>query len=180
VSHDALNQELFAEHTRTVQNLKHADPDKYWSVSEPGREYQSHRVPGGFVGIADHGSSIDVGGLVARPGAKGVAAAAMRTADEKYSQHPQTLDAFDGHLPKIYAKHGFRETGRLPFDPQYAPPQWNEAKHGRPDVVLMARPAAQGSLFGEQFPTTPPPAPKKAPRRATRGRGPGQPTLPGL
>ncbi|MDH6462074.1 hypothetical protein M2302_002249 [Micromonospora sp. A200] len=39
-----------------------------------------------------------------------------------------TLDCFDGYLPTLYARHGFRETGRVP---NYTP--------GKPDVVFMAR-----------------------------------------
>ncbi len=50
----------------------------------------------------------------------------------------KTLDAFDGHLPKLYAKHGFVETGRLKFNDEHAPKDWNYDKHGRPDVVFMA------------------------------------------
>ena len=41
------------------------------------------------------------------------------------------LDCFDGYLPTLYARHGFRETHR---EPNWTP--------GGPDVVYMARPAA--------------------------------------
>jgi hypothetical protein len=50
----------------------------------------------------------------------------------------KTLDAYDGHLPRLYAKHGFVETGRLKFNDEHAPKDWNYEKHGRPDVVFMA------------------------------------------
>jgi hypothetical protein len=49
-----------------------------------------------------------------------------------------TLDAFDGHLPMLYAKHGFVPTGRMKFSDEYAPKGWDYAKYGRPDVVFMA------------------------------------------
>jgi hypothetical protein len=50
------------------------------------------------------------------------------------------LDAFDesGRLPELYAKAGFTETGRVPFDPAQAPPGWTG---GRPDVVYMQHPS---------------------------------------
>ena len=167
--------------TDAIRELKASDPSKYWSVSEPGAGYRVHPVgQDGYVGIKDNKSSIDVGALVAKPGASGVTARAMGTADSSFPEHPQTLDAFDGHLPKIYAKHGFQETGRMKFDPAYAPPEWDEAKHGRPDVVMMARPAAQGSLFSQQFPTTPSATAPRPRRQAVRPAGAPATPLPGL
>jgi murein DD-endopeptidase MepM/ murein hydrolase activator NlpD len=50
-----------------------------------------------------------------------------------------TLDAFDGFLPDYYHQFGFEEMGRIPFDRDYAPPNWNYERDGEPDVVLMAR-----------------------------------------
>lgn len=48
------------------------------------------------------------------------------------------LDAFDAGLPQMYAKQGFVETGRVPWDDLYAPEGWDYAKFGRPDVVFMS------------------------------------------
>ncbi len=50
------------------------------------------------------------------------------------------LDAFDesGRLPDLYAKAGFREVRREPWNPAYAPPGWTG---GTPDVVYMERPS---------------------------------------
>lgn len=50
-----------------------------------------------------------------------------------------TLDAFDDYLPKLYRQFGFQETGRMKFNPDYAPHGWNYAKDDNPDVVFMAR-----------------------------------------
>jgi DNA (cytosine-5)-methyltransferase 1 len=47
------------------------------------------------------------------------------------------LDCFDGFLVDYYQQFGFRETGRVTFDDQYAPAGWNYIKLGRPDVVFM-------------------------------------------
>ena len=174
---------------QTIDALKQSDPAKYWSVSRPSPGYQIHPVGSdGFVGIKNNRSSIDVGALVAKPGARGVTPRAFAVADAAHPEHPQTLDAFDetgrgpkNNLPRLYAQHGFKETGRMKFDPQYAPKEWNEATHGRPDVVMMARPAAQGSLFPDTHPTTPPPSTPRGPTLNPRQfSAPGQQRLPGL
>jgi hypothetical protein len=52
------------------------------------------------------------------------------------------LDAFDGQLPKIYSKSGFKAVARLPWDDAHAPDGWDfsaekSANGGRPDVVFM-------------------------------------------
>lgn len=49
----------------------------------------------------------------------------------------RTLDAFDGYLPQLYTQFGFVETGRVRFDPNYAPDGWNYERDGQPDVVFM-------------------------------------------
>lgn len=182
------------EHQAAIAEVKAKDPTKYWSVSSPGMRYRSLPVRGqvsggeqsGFVAVKKGADSVDVGGLVGLPGSKGVTKSAFAKVDQTYPEHPQTLDAFDEqarsgniNLPKLYGKHGFTETGRVPFDPQYAPPEWNPAVHGRPDVVFMSRPAAQGSLFPKEYPTTPPR--EKTPRlHLSPGQFKGQQTLPGL
>lgn len=48
-----------------------------------------------------------------------------------------TLDCFDG-LGRVYARHGFVETGRVKFDWEYAPAGWTKDM-GEPDVVFMAK-----------------------------------------
>jgi hypothetical protein len=50
----------------------------------------------------------------------------------------RTLDCFDGFLPGFYESLGFRETGRMRFDREYAPEGWNFDRFGTPDVVFMA------------------------------------------
>lgn len=57
-------------------------------------------------------------------------------------QGGKKLDCFDTVLPRIYAKNGFVETGRVPWDDQYKPPDWSYERFkkyndGRPDVVFM-------------------------------------------
>jgi hypothetical protein len=50
-----------------------------------------------------------------------------------------TLDCYDDYLPNLYAQMGFVETGRMKFDREYAPKDWNYEADGEPDVVFMAR-----------------------------------------
>jgi len=45
---------------------------------------------------------------------------------------------FDGFLTSYYkTAFGFEEAWRKPFDPEYAPDDWDYQKYGRPDVVGM-------------------------------------------
>jgi hypothetical protein len=50
-----------------------------------------------------------------------------------------TLDAFSGFLPGYYHNFGFNETGRVKFNREYAPKNWDYDKYGEPDIVFMAR-----------------------------------------
>ena len=52
------------------------------------------------------------------------------------------LDAFDTYLPKIYEKAGFRPVARLPWNDEFAPPNWDkkvfeEYNAGEPDIVFF-------------------------------------------
>jgi hypothetical protein len=52
------------------------------------------------------------------------------------------LDAFDTYLPEIYEAVGFRPVARLPWNDEFAPPNWDKkafAKYsqGEPDVVFF-------------------------------------------
>ncbi len=53
------------------------------------------------------------------------------------SEGADNLSCFDDFLPDYYKKFGFKETDRMKWDDQYAPPGWNYEKMGRPDVVIM-------------------------------------------
>lgn len=48
------------------------------------------------------------------------------------------LDCFEG-LTGLYGRHGFHETDRVEFNPEFAPEGWTDAL-GTPDVVFMRRP----------------------------------------
>lgn len=47
------------------------------------------------------------------------------------------LDCFDGFLVGWYEKMGFREVGRMKFNPDFAPDGWDYDHLGQPDVVFM-------------------------------------------
>ena len=52
------------------------------------------------------------------------------------------LDAFDTFLPEIYEAAGFRPVARLPWNDEFAPPNWDKAafakyNKGEPDVVFF-------------------------------------------
>ena len=68
------------------------------------------------------------------------------------SQGGRRLDAFDTVLPDIYSRAGFRATGRVPFNREYAPPGWDYDNLGEPDVVAMVydptgTPGGRGQAF---------------------------------
>ncbi len=48
------------------------------------------------------------------------------------------LDAYDPMLTKMYATNGFRPVARMKWNDEYADPNWDYDKLGRPDVVFMA------------------------------------------
>src|SRR3990167_2563180 len=75
----------------------------------------------------------DIQNVFNNGGPKGAAAQVMMRAIDKGGR---TLDCFDGFLPQYYAQFGFKETGRMKFNSDYAPKGW-DSKHGQPDVVFM-------------------------------------------
>lgn len=54
------------------------------------------------------------------------------------------LDCFQP-LAKVYQRHGFRVTGRVRWDDQYAPEGWDYGQNGRPDVIYLALDVARQS-----------------------------------
>lgn len=49
----------------------------------------------------------------------------------------KTLDCFDGFLPNLYMRAGFKPMARVAFDREYAPKDWNYERDKEPDVVFM-------------------------------------------
>lgn len=120
-----------------LEEVKAADPATYWSVDsvDPETVAKSERiaVDGGYGLVAPDG---DIKGVFKEPTStrKGVADDILRAAVAKGGMK---LDNFDTYLTKVYERNGFVTVGRTPFNAEYAPPGWDEALHGRPDVVAM-------------------------------------------
>ena len=106
-------------------------------ISDPGEELAGKRAflsADGNVGVTISGSG-EVGNLFRNEGAPpGSGGAAV---DHAVANGGTWLNAFDGALPKIYAKHGFVEVARLKWDPGQEPDAWNRKKYDSPDVVFM-------------------------------------------
>ena len=61
------------------------------------------------------------------------------------------LDAFDTYLPNIYQRVGFRPVARVPWNDEFAPPDWNketfrEYNNGEPDIMFFVH---DPNYFGE-------------------------------
>lgn len=69
---------------------------------------------------------------------EGPSGAGRAMLEEAIDQGGRTLDCYDGFLRRTYQTHGFREVGRMEFNPEFAPDGWNFDKYGQPDVVFMA------------------------------------------
>lgn len=67
------------------------------------------------------------------PNIKGVGDALIESAK---ANGGTKLDHYDGFLSALYSKHGFEEYDRYKWDDQYADPNWDYERYGRPDVIL--------------------------------------------
>lgn len=67
------------------------------------------------------------------PNIKGVGDALIESAK---ANGGTKLDHYDGFLSDLYSKHGFEEYDRYKWDDQYADPNWDCERYGRPDVIL--------------------------------------------
>lgn len=86
------------------------------------------------VGVAVDANG-DLQNLFNNGGPKGAAAPMVAQA---ITRGAITLDCYDnGFLPGYYRQFGFKETGRMKFDPAFAH-NWDSEKYGQPDVVFMA------------------------------------------
>lgn len=60
-----------------------------------------------------------------------------------------TLDCYDGYLPGLYGSLGFVETGRMKFNPEYAPEGMPAGE--TPDVVFMALDAKASNKYYDDW-----------------------------
>lgn len=47
------------------------------------------------------------------------------------------LNCFDGYLPTLYGRFGFKETDRASWNPDFAPQEWSYERFGKPDFLEM-------------------------------------------
>lgn len=108
--------------------VTHYAPDQYEALG--ATVYLAADGQSGFA-IKPDGELISVVSLAPGRG-DGLVAAAVQ-------QGASRLDCYEPYLPRLYARHGFREVQRYKWDDQYAPPNWDYERNGRPDVVVMER-----------------------------------------
>jgi len=125
-----------------LQKLKESNPAKYWSVDMPSKEV--------IMEAAQEGRIVDVNGgmgIVTKSGnmvglfkyvdsAKGTARSVQ---EARVATGGNRLDVYDVNgMVEDYAKTGFREVARIPFNEKYAPDDMPaEARDAQPDVVFM-------------------------------------------
>jgi hypothetical protein len=76
---------------------------------------------------------------------------AHAVADAVANRGGKVLDAFDSGLGNFYRDMGFVEDWRAPWDNKYRPKNWDQAKHGTPDVIGMSHPFADTDRSAQQL-----------------------------
>ena len=91
----------------------------------------------GKAGVAVNPNTGYAGGLFNNGAPKGTGGALF---EEAKIRGARTGDCFGNGLANFYKAHGFKETGRYPFDPALAPPKWNYERDGKPDFITLELP----------------------------------------
>jgi hypothetical protein len=101
---------------------------------------------GSGFGIKDDGDIVSIFSSANEPkhGSYAMLQAAVAAGGKK-------LDAFDTYLPNIYERVGFRPVARLPWNDDFAPPNWDKSifakyNNGKPDVIFFVH---DPDYFGE-------------------------------
>jgi GNAT superfamily N-acetyltransferase len=130
--------------------------------AHPASELADHTLftnEEGTVGISVDPKG-DIQNVFNNGGPKGGASKAMVAA---IAAGGRTLDCYDGFLPAYYSQFGFAEDQRMKFNRDFAPPGWDFAKAGTPDIVFMSwrgymgDGGAQGALNSAASHRKPPP-----------------------
>jgi len=99
-------------------------------------ELQNHEIftsPDGQAGVSISPEG-DIQNLFSNRGTKGDAPILIRRAIQEGGR---TLDCYDGFLHDLYGALGFRVTGRIAFNREYADERWNYERFGEKDVLHM-------------------------------------------
>ena len=124
------------EFKKAIQEAVSKNPHgAFVEVKEDYADYECYLGPDGLYGMAIAKDG-DIVSVFKNPVSqeKGIADVIIELAKQKGGKK---LDCFDGFLPKLYSKFGFKEKARMSWDDQYAPKNWNYERDGKPDVVMM-------------------------------------------
>ncbi len=148
--HAGRFQPVSVEEGAKALQAAYRDNPRAWNLTphsakdlEGSRVFLSHGGKAGFV-ISANG---ELQNLFNNSGTKGLGVAGVKRA---IAEGARSLNAYDGFLTPFYEKLGFRETGRMKFDPKHAPPNMpKEIMAKRPDVVLMEyqQPTQKKAMF---------------------------------
>jgi len=97
------------------------------------QQHQLYMNPEGTIGVAVSPEG-DIQNVFNNGGPKGHGAYAVAHAITQGGTH---LDAYDPYLPEFYRQFGFKETGRMKFNRDYAPPKWDFENDDDPDIAFM-------------------------------------------
>ena len=130
------------EFIQKMDEARTRDPAKMWSVDDVSREALEAaeadgrlvKSKGGFAVVMPDGNGIGLFKHTDVPGEKTddlLVQALLKKGMTKFDNFAAE------NLMKIYERNGFRVVSSTPFNEAHAPKGWDEAKHGRPDVVAM-------------------------------------------
>ena len=85
--------------------------------------------------IHDHGDGRIEATALFSMGVSGTGEAMLKDAIANHGVN--YVECFGEHLPQVYARVGFTDTEVMPFNPEYAPDNWNYERFGTPDYHLM-------------------------------------------
>lgn len=150
IEFDIMDPESFSQ---GVSDMIEENPEMgAFLTAHPPEELEDHTL----ISTADGGAGVavspdgDIQNLYNLDGPDGAGRALLEKAIEEGGR---TLDCYDGYLRDLYSEYGFRESGRIEFDPEYAPDGWNFEEYGEPDVVFMSynpeQPAEESDKYYE-------------------------------
>jgi hypothetical protein len=121
----------------TVSNFIEEEPEMgAFLTAHTPEELEDHTLittDGGGAGVSVSPDG-DIQNLFNHTGPKGIGEELL---DKAIAEGGRTLDCYNGYLRKLYKDHGFKEGGRMEFNPDYAPDGWNFEEYETPDVVFM-------------------------------------------
>ena len=115
-------------------NPKHRDYLTWYSWEEYKRKgtklYLAADGSAGY-GIDPDGTGISLFSL--KPGA------GKKAIQDGIARGMNRLECFDGKLPQIYGEFGFDVVERYPWNPEFAPKNWDYTAFGEPDFLVMKK-----------------------------------------